>query len=612
MSLSKTLEKIEKDDSEKQSQADRLVNLCLMQQPTFFHDQHKTPYARIKQSNTNVIIPIRSRQFKTWLANLMWQTEEKVPGTEGLNSAINVLQGKALLEGEQYTLYNRVAPAEDGFWIDMVDAKWRAIKVTADGWAIVDDPPILFKRYSHQLPLPEPNAGGDPWRLLNYLNIDENDGDTRLTLMCTCASYYIPLIPHPILVLYGIQGSGKTWVFVILRRLFDPSSIEVLSMPRDERERVQQLDHHWLAFYDNITSMPSWVSDSLCRAATGGGFTKRELYSDDEDVIYNFKRCVGLNGINIAAQRGDLLDRSLLAGLQNIPNKKRKTESKLLGDFENEKASILGGFLDVLVKAIKLYPETNPKGLFSMADFTRWGCAIAKALGKTEEDFINAYDSKVKSQIEEAAHASPVATVLLDFMEKREDKAWEGTPTDLFTTLLNHAKALNISTRQRAWPKAPHVLIRQLNELTPSLKSLGWEVETGIRTGKGGTRRIGINCVSSVKASPDHENDGEKADAITNHEASAITVEKHGKTPLADGTDASDAIITSSLSSLKERLEQIKVWLVTDKDKEGLVDSEALASKCTQLGLDVQKTVKILLEDYQIFAVPKVGKWGVK
>ncbi|HKZ94833.1 MAG TPA: hypothetical protein VJ249_09700 [Candidatus Bathyarchaeia archaeon] len=529
-----------KKEPKEGSQADRLVTLCEVQQPVFFHDQHKTPYIRVRQAGVNVLMPIRSRQFKSWFANLMWQTDQKVPGTEGLSSAINVLQGKALLQGEQYTLYNRVAPAEDGVWIDMGDSAWRAIKVTATGWTIVDNPPILFRRYSHQLPLPEPERSGDAWKLLSYLNIDEKDEGTRLVLMCTCVTYWIPLIPHPILVFYGIQGSGKTLVFRIIRSVFDPSSIEVLIMPRDERERVQQLDHHWLAFYDNITSIPTWISDSLCRAATGGGFTKRELYSDDDDVIYNFKRCVGLNGINIAAQRGDLLDRTVLVSLQNIPKEKRKTEARLLADFEKERASILGGFLDVLVRAFQAYPTINPDGLFRMADFTRWGCAIAKALGKDEKEFLEAYEEKVKSQVEEAAHASPVATVLLDWLEKRNWEAdWEGSPTDLFTNLLGHAKLLNISTRQHSWPKAPHVLVRQLNELAPSLKSLGWEIEA---SKSGGSRRISITSVPSVPSAPP-DRDGR------------------------DGRDASDAILTSS--SMGEKRTKIKffAWLQSEFQK---------------------------------------------
>jgi len=478
---------------EKLSQADKLIELCLSHNPILFHDQHGTPYIQTHQSNVNIILPIRSKTFKIWLASLLWEDERKAPGTEAVYSALNVISAKALFNGSKHTLYNRVAPAEDGFWIHMADDKWRAIKVTAKGWYIEDNPPILFKRYNHQLPLVEPKQGGDPWKFLDFINIKEKDEVTQLTLLSAVISFLIPLIPHVIIILYGIQGSGKTMLFKLIRQLIDPSAVDVLTLPRDERERIQQLDHHWCAFYDNVTKLPTWMSDTLCRAATGGGFTKRELYTDDEDIIYNFKRCIGLNGINIAAQRGDLLDRSLLVGLEDIPKERRKTEKRLLADFEECKAEILGGFLDTLVKALQIYPSINPKELFRMADFTRWGCAIAVALGKTQEEFIDAYEKKVKMQIKEAAHASPVATVLLEFMRSLEK--WEGTPSKLHVAMINHAKELDISTRQKTWPKAPHILVRRLNELIPSLKALGLEVVTGVHTGT--TRRILISSVSS-------------------------------------------------------------------------------------------------------------------
>lgn len=497
-------EKVDKNEetdkeSGRKSQADRVILLCLDQEPELFHDQTKTPYARINQNGIHVTLPIRSKQFKTWLANLLWQAEEKAPGTEALYGAINVLEAKALFDGDEYILYNRVAPAEDGIWIDMADWRWRAIKVTADGWHIVDDPPILFKRYSHQQALIEPKPGGDPWKFLDFVNVDKEDRATRLLLLCAAISYLIPMIPHVILVFYGIQGSGKTMALKLIRRLIDPSAVEVLTLPRDERERVQQLDHHWCAFYDNVTKLPFWMSDTLCRAATGGGFTKRELYTNDQDIIYNFKRCVAVNGINIAAQRGDLLDRSLLVRFHHIPKEKRKTEEQILAEFKSHKAEILGGFLDTLSKTLRLYPSVNSEVLFRMADFTRWGCAIAMALGYEEEDFIEAYEAKVKAQVEEAAHASPVATVLIDYMETV--KTWEGTPSELYKFLLDRAKDLGISTRQKAWPKAPHVLVRQLNELAPSLESLGWEVTTGIKSHS--SRRIRINSVPSATSKED-------------------------------------------------------------------------------------------------------------
>lgn len=293
-------------NAEKKSQADKLLQYCRDQHPTLFCDQTGSPYARIQVAGVNVIWPLRSQAFKSWLANLLYSYEEKAPSTTAIYSALNILVAEANSNPTRYTLYNRVAPSEDGFWIDMCDSQWRAIKVTAQGWEIVENPPILFRRYSHQLPLTEPTHG-NPWRLLDFMNIDPSDQETRLTFLVDVISYLLPTIPHPILTAYGHQGSGKSWMYRMVRRLIDPSQTELLTLPRDERELVQQLDHHWCAFYDNVTVLPTYISDMLCRAATGSGFSKRELYTDNDDIIYNFKRCIGLNGINIAAQRGDLL-----------------------------------------------------------------------------------------------------------------------------------------------------------------------------------------------------------------------------------------------------------------------------------------------------------------
>ena len=126
----------------------------------------------------------------------------------------------------------------------------------------------------------------------------------------------------------GPQGSTKSWLFRWIKRLIDPSSIELLSLPRNDRELAQQLEHHWIVPYDNLTYLQDWASDMLCRAVTGGGIAVRKLYSDDEDTILQFKRCILLNGINVAAQRGDLLDRSTLIGLNCDGSRKKKNRRR--------------------------------------------------------------------------------------------------------------------------------------------------------------------------------------------------------------------------------------------------------------------------------------------
>jgi DNA-directed RNA polymerase subunit M/transcription elongation factor TFIIS len=558
----------------KLSQADKLVLLCEQRQPVLFCDQTGAAYARVEWRGVYMTMHLRSQAFKAWLANLLWLSEQKAPGTQAVYSAINVLTAMAN-SGPKYALFNRVAPSENCFWIDMCDEKWRAIKVSANGWEIVENPPTIFKRYDHQLPLEEPKHGGDPWKLLVFLNIAPDDKDSQLLLPCLSISYMIPKIPHPILGVHGHQGSAKSWLFRIIGSLIDPSKTPLLRIPWDDRERIQQLDHHWCVFYDNISGFSREMSDDLCRAASGGGFTKRALYSDDDDVIYDFLRCVGFNGINIAAQRGDLLDRCLLISVKDIPNDKRKTEQQLDSEFEACRSEILGGLLDTLVKAMQLYPSVNPKGLFRMADFTRWGCAIAKALGKTEQAFIDAYGNKVNTQIEEAVHASPVATVLLDLLETW--KNWEGTPTKLFTDMLDHATKLKISTRQKSWPKAPHVLMRQLNDLAPSLKALGWEI---IESKSGATRRI---VISSVPSDPNKQKDGK------------------GKEK-RDGRDAWDA---STLTSI---LWQVKNYVRTERDDQGQINLNDLADFVQkELNQDPQAVIQKAFDESIIAPSPKPG-----
>nr|NIV67432.1 hypothetical protein [Candidatus Bathyarchaeota archaeon]NIW34075.1 hypothetical protein [Candidatus Bathyarchaeota archaeon] len=120
--------------SKREKQVDTILKL--LGDPVLFHDQHDTPYIRLEQSNAKITIPVKSRRFKTWLANLFYTKTDNVPNSDTIRDVIRVLRGKALFEGQEYTLYNRVAPADHGFWIDMCDDKWRAIRVTRDGWKI--------------------------------------------------------------------------------------------------------------------------------------------------------------------------------------------------------------------------------------------------------------------------------------------------------------------------------------------------------------------------------------------------------------------------------------------------------------------------------------------
>lgn len=298
-----------------------------------------------------------------------------------------MLEGIAFYDGPSHKLANRVTRQDGAVYYDLADASWNAVRIAPDGWSLCPKAPILFRRYAHQRPQVQPARDGDVRAVLRFLNVQVED---QLLLLTWLVAAFVPDIPHPIPDFHGEKGAGKSVGQRVLRRLIDPSAVESLTFPSDVRELVQQLSHHYAPIYDNVDSLSPWLSDVLCRAVTGEGFSKRELYSDDDDVIYSYRRVVMLNGINVVARRPDLLDRTILIGLERISRDARLEEAEFWSAFEAQRPRILGGIFDTLSAALRVYPSVRPKALERMADYTRFGAAIAIALGHSAEEFLAA------------------------------------------------------------------------------------------------------------------------------------------------------------------------------------------------------------------------------
>jgi hypothetical protein len=176
----------------------------------------------------------------------------------------------------------------------------------------------------------------------------------------------------------------------------------------------------------------------------------------------------------------------MLVAVTKIDVKDRKTEAEVDAEFEKDKALILGGFLSVLSLALRKYDDVKLEGYQRLADFHRYGCAIALALGRTAEDFTQAYESKVESQTDEALNAEPVGIAMLSFCERYFaldgkkhplHEKWEGTPALLYQQVTAHAESLGIRTDNHShWPKAPNAFSRKLNEIIPPLMSKNFEI----------------------------------------------------------------------------------------------------------------------------------------
>jgi hypothetical protein len=260
-----------------------------------------------------------------------------------------------------------------------------------------------------------------------------------------------------------------------MKELIDPSELRLgFSVPRDVFEFAQTANHHLFLFYDNLTTMPLWFSDALSRAITGSSFSKRQLYTDDDDIIYSFQRIVALNGINQVVIKSDLLDRSILLHLERIPTNKRKEESVFWREFDEDKPLILGAIFDVLAKALQIYPTLDLPKLPRLADFARYGYAIAEAAGFGGDKFLQAYFKNIDGMHDAAIEANPLAQVVVEFM--KDKSKWTGTAAKLLGLLTGIAVNMNLN-QSKDWPKDAASFGKELNLIATNLQFKGIHFE---------------------------------------------------------------------------------------------------------------------------------------
>ena len=318
-----------------------------------------------------------------------------------------------------------------------------------------------------------------------FINLFNIQGDkNRLLLKCYIISLFIPEIPKVILNLHGEEGAAKTTLQELIKMLVDPSPMKTSSFLRDTNEFVQQLAHNYVMPYDNISIIRDWISDLLCRVVTGSGFSKRELFTTDDDFIYTIKRCVMLNGITIAATKADLLDRCLIIQLEEIKKSKRRIINDIWKEFDEIKAPLLGYILDVLVKVMAWKKEHGSPSiqLSRMADWTEYSELIARCIGYKDNDLVEAYNENEGLRLDEVLNSNPVSTVLIKYMTILAETTPEITELKLTATkwlneLKKQAESMGVDTRYKYWPKIASQLTLRLKEVKKSLVAAGIELE---------------------------------------------------------------------------------------------------------------------------------------
>jgi hypothetical protein len=493
------------------SVAERLV-MYARKGAKFFHTPDSKGYASAKVGGHSETYRIRSHRFRLWLQHRFWCEErrrledaravdggapyEGSPGVElpeavrdqALGDAISQLEALALFEGPEREVHLRVAAHEGAVLVDLGDEAWRAVRIEAGGWEIVDEPPVAFVRPAGMGPLPEPTRGGSVDGLRSLLNISRDaDGERNWRLILSWLAYaFVPDGQYPLLVVIGPQGAAKSTAVQVLRSVIDPNVVPLRTAPRDEHNLYIDAESNWLLTFDNLSSMPPWLSDALCRLATGGGFSTRTLYSDRDQELFKATRPVAMNGISDIASRPDLLDRAVMVNLPAIAEEDRKLKKVINAELARIAPGVLGFLFDAVAAGLAKAAGVDERRLPRMADYATWGIATEEALGGESGSFMQAYAGSREDATQTALAASPVAPYLYKLAESHEglEAAWQGTPTQLWVALGDAAP--EDLRRTKEWPGSPAALTQVINRLAPSLSEIGVRVERPTQSRKGG------------------------------------------------------------------------------------------------------------------------------
>src|SRR6516225_8618050 len=461
----------------------------------FFHTPAGTAFVDLLINGHRETWPIRSQRFRTWLRRRHYEETRTALNAAEIRSTLDLLEAHAQFDGPERVVHVRLAEHPGHIYLDLADDTSRAVEIGPEGWRVVGSPPVRFRRAAGLLPLPVPRPGGSIEALAAFLNLP-NRNDFVLAVAWLLSTLRADG-PFPVLAISGEQGSAKTVLSKLLKALIDPNVAPVRALVREERDLVIAANNSHVLAFDNLSNLSQTLSDAFCRLAAGASFGLRQLYTDQDEVLFQAARPILLNSIEDVVSRPDLGDRAIFLTLPPIADHQRRPERPFWQDFETARPRILGSLLDAVAHGLRNLPSLSLEQLPRMADFALWATACETAFWPAGT-FARAYVANRRAAVEDLIEADPVAARVRAIMANR--RMWTGSASDLLRVGAN-SLVDGLSSGATGWPKNPRALAGRLRRAQTFLRTMGIEM-TFAREGRGGARTIKLSSAFDTGPPP--------------------------------------------------------------------------------------------------------------
>lgn len=469
------------DGSDDKNAASAIIEMAA-EHCSYIHDSDGEAYALLTVDGIRQCHRLESKAFIEWLSYQYYTSENTAPSETSIKAAIAAMTGKAKFEGEQHDVFTRIAKHDGAYWIDLCNDQWQAVRITPQGWQVIDNPPVIFVRGASMRPLPMPIQGkGNLAALWQMANIPEAD---RLMVVAWLLECLRPETPFVVLELSGEQGSAKSSTQNVLRDLIDPNKSNLRTAPKHKDDVFISAKNSHMVSFENLSHLSADYQDALCSLATGAGYATRTLYTNTDETTIELKKPIVLNGISIVVTAQDLLDRTLhidLPMLQSV-----STEADLADYWAANHAAAFTGLLDAFSSALAHINKVDLSGenLPRMADFTILGEAVYMAHGQPPKAFLHDYRERRKEGVHRTLESSPVAVAMLALLERRPQQGFTGT----VKCLLQELEALSDEYPSHHWPKSAKGLGDAIQRLKPAFRQIGILLEKDSKPSRDGVR----------------------------------------------------------------------------------------------------------------------------
>lgn len=450
-------------------------------------------YVYIEEEGETTPCELFSEELKSYLKTFVKDKCGHFPADITVRDCLLYVSSKVRRLPIEETYY-RIALHNGEMTYDLQNGKY--VVVNKSGWKIVDSTDRMFLHSFDGSPQVMPvrcTVDDGLSRLDKYLNISQGE---KLLLKVYLVACFNDSITFPSININGTNGSGKSTLSRILKKIIDPSRNELEILPDSQDNLRVRLNVDYYLAFDNISTISKNQSDFLCSAITGVSISKRKTYSNNKLNTVQIKRGICLNGISPFIKRADLSERTIFITTKLIQSNTRIGDTDFWESFSKDLPYILGGIFSVYSKALKIYPTVKLPNLQRLADFNKFGYAVAEAMGGLGEEFNRVLDANKETQMDVTCDNALLVTLVPNFL-KEYDGEWTSEVTFFYKSLKNFMEEELFDDKYKydatAFPKAPNYLTRELRAYESALASKGVRFE--IKKNSKGNKEIHLTII---------------------------------------------------------------------------------------------------------------------